>query len=162
VIDQHFLVNPEKIKCILEAAEIGLSDSLLEVGAGIGSVARYFPACKRISLLEWDRLLAASLQQAFPQAEVIHADAVQCLPSLSFDVLISHLPFYLTDQIIRILMDKRFRCTLMSIKVDHSLNTYRRYFAIDDIVVLNERDFMPVQAYQSRVVRLAPQKHGPT
>jgi 16S rRNA (adenine1518-N6/adenine1519-N6)-dimethyltransferase len=160
VIDQHFLINPEKINRILEVAEIGLNDSLLELGAGMGSVARYFPACKRISLLEWDRSLATSLQQAFPQAEVIRADAVQRLPSLSFDILISHLPFYLTDQVIRILMNKRFRCALMAIKVDHNINTYRRRFIIDDIVVLNERDFMPTQAYPSRVVRIVPRKHG--
>ena len=80
--------------------------------------------------------------------------AIDRLPSLSFDVLVSNLPYNLTDQIIEILQRKKFRCAVMAIKIDHNIDIYRKAFKIDERVVLNKQDFMPVQNYRSRLVRL--------
>ena len=157
-MDQFFLSNPEKIGYLLEAADIQPHESLLELGAGQGTVSEYFPACKDITLLELDEYLAKQLGQRFPQAKIIHADAIDCLPGLSFDVLVSNLPYNLTDLIIEILQRKKFRCAVMAIKMNHNLDIYRNAFTIDEIVVLNKHDFMPIQNYGSRLVRLMSRK----
>ncbi len=153
-MDQFFLSNPKKIRRLLDAADIQPHESLLELGAGQGSVAKYFPECKLISLLELDECLAKKLRKAFPQDNVINADAIKCLPKLPFDVLLSNLPHNLTDQVIEILMRKEFRCAVMAIKVDQNIDKYKKFFAIDEVVVLNAQDFTPAQNYKSRLIRL--------
>lgn len=157
-MDQFFLTNPKKIRSLLDAADIQSHESLLELGAGRGSVAKFFPACRLVSLLELDGHLAKNLRQVFPQAKVINADVIKSLPSLSFDVLLSNLPYNLTDQVIAILKRKRFRCAVMAIKIDHDICAYQDVFSIDEIVVLDKQDFMPAQTYRSRLVRLEPRK----
>jgi len=157
-MDQFFLSNPKKILCLLDAADIQPHESLLELGAGQGSVAKYFPECRLISLLELDGHLAKNLRKEFPRARVINVDAIERLPELSFDVLLSNLPYNLTDQIIEILKRKKFRCAIMAIKIDHNIDIYRSVFEIDELVVLDKHDFMPPQNYRSRLVRLVPIK----
>ena len=160
-MDQFFLSNPQKIRCLLDAAGIQPHESLLELGAGQGSVAKYFPECRLISLLELDGHLVKNLRKTFPQAKVINVDVIERLPSLSFDVLLSNLPYNLTDKIIEILKKKKFRCAVMAIKLDHNIDVYSDVFEIDELVILDEHDFIPKQNYRSRLVRLVPLK-GPS
>ena len=155
-MDQFFLSNPKKIRCLLDAADIQLHESLLELGAGQGSVSKYLPECRLVSLLELDGCLAKNLRKSFPRARVIIADAIERLPELSFDVLLCNLPHYLTDRVIEILKRKKFRCAVMAIKVDHNIDNYKKYFAMDEVVVLNAQDFTPAQNYKSRLIRLIP------
>lgn len=89
---------------------------------------------------------------------MINADAIERLPELSFDVLLSNLPYTLTDQVIEILKRKKFRCAILAIKIDHNIDIYRSVFEIDELVVLDKHDFIPAQNYQSRLIQLVPIK----
>ena len=68
-LGQNFLVNPEILKIILEAGELTNTDTVIEIGAGLGCltevVARY---AKRVIAVEVDKLLYNALKARFGAA----------------------------------------------------------------------------------------------
>jgi hypothetical protein len=64
--DQHFLVDSDKLNRIVAAAEITPTDRVLEIGAGLGTVARELPPCARLTLIELDSRLIEPLRAAVP------------------------------------------------------------------------------------------------
>ena len=65
-LGQNFLVNPAILKIILEAGELTSTDTVIEIGAGLGCltevVARY---AKRVIAVEVDELLYKALKARF-------------------------------------------------------------------------------------------------
>jgi 16S rRNA A1518/A1519 N6-dimethyltransferase RsmA/KsgA/DIM1 with predicted DNA glycosylase/AP lyase activity len=55
---QHFLVSAEKLSKLVAAAGIRPADDVLEVGAGIGTVARVLPESGSLTVVELDERLA--------------------------------------------------------------------------------------------------------
>ncbi len=53
-LGQHFLVSPEKLAKLVSAAGIRPADDVLEVGAGIGTVAKELPRSRSLTLVELD------------------------------------------------------------------------------------------------------------
>jgi 16S rRNA A1518/A1519 N6-dimethyltransferase RsmA/KsgA/DIM1 with predicted DNA glycosylase/AP lyase activity len=49
-LGQHFLVSPEKLAKLVAAAGIRPTDDVLEVGAGIGTVARALPESRSLTV----------------------------------------------------------------------------------------------------------------
>lgn len=104
-LGQNFLVNPEILKIILEAGELTNTDTVIEIGAGLGCltevVARY---AKRVIAVEVDPLLYKALKARFgaawrrdevtsplqksihPSVQLLNADILK----LEFATLLSH------------------------------------------------------------------------
>jgi 16S rRNA A1518/A1519 N6-dimethyltransferase RsmA/KsgA/DIM1 with predicted DNA glycosylase/AP lyase activity len=66
---QHFLVSVEKLSKLISAAGIHAEDDVLEVGAGIGTVARELPESRSLTLVELDDRLIGYLRQNVPHAK---------------------------------------------------------------------------------------------
>ena len=68
-LGQNFLVNPEILKIIVEAGELTNTDTVIEIGAGLGCltevVARY---AQRVIAVEVDELLYKALKSRFDAA----------------------------------------------------------------------------------------------
>src|SRR3954465_5436909 len=75
--DQHFLVAEDKLRLIVKAAGIRHSDSVIEIGAGVGTGASKLPPCEHLTLVELDERLIEPLRASVPHAEVIHGDAIE-------------------------------------------------------------------------------------
>ena len=73
---QYFLVSPEKLALIFGAADIRPDDRVLEVGAGVGTVARHMPLCKSLTVVELDQRLIERLRSNVPHANVLQGDAL--------------------------------------------------------------------------------------
>jgi 16S rRNA A1518/A1519 N6-dimethyltransferase RsmA/KsgA/DIM1 with predicted DNA glycosylase/AP lyase activity len=99
---QHFLVSAEKLAELIAAAGIRPTDDVLEVGAGIGTVARTLPRSRSLTLVELDERLIGSLRQNAPHANVGHGDALDIIRSFSFDVLIGNLPNSVTESLLKL------------------------------------------------------------
>jgi len=65
-LQQHFLVSPEKLSKLIAAADIRHTDDVLEVGAGIGTVARALPRSRSLTLVEFDKRLIELIRQNVP------------------------------------------------------------------------------------------------
>ncbi|MGL5809805.1 MAG: rRNA adenine N-6-methyltransferase family protein [Nocardioides sp.] len=69
-LEQHFLTSTTKIDAIVLAAGVGGNDRVVEVGAGVGTVAVRLPACRSLTLVEFDARLCQVLERLLPRAHV--------------------------------------------------------------------------------------------
>ena len=110
-LGQHFLVSPGVVRRILEAAEVGLGQTVVEVGPGLGVLTQALAQAGALVVgVELDEELAGALTTAFqaygPRVRIIHADArTQDLASLApsgvpYDV-VANLPYYVGVLIVR-------------------------------------------------------------
>jgi hypothetical protein len=139
-----------------------------ELGAGVGSVARHFPPCAgSLTLVELDAELACTLRALqLPGARVLQADALQVLRDGAFDVVVSNLPFDLTEGVLQILAAKAasrgFRRAVLSVHNDDAFG-HRPYHAtlhISPLCVLQQDDFSPRQPFLSKLVLVTPRDAG--
>ena len=76
-LGQHFLVSAEKLSKLVAAAGIRPEDDVVELGAGVGTVARELPRARSLTVVEFDSRLLRFLRRNVPYAQVIHGDALE-------------------------------------------------------------------------------------
>ena len=130
-LDQHFLSNPAKLALVIEAAGIRPTDRVVEVGAGIGTVAEQVPSCQSLTVIEYDAKLTPNLRRRVPHARVIQGDALTMLPTVRCDVLLSNLPAKLTATLAELLPRLEFRVALITVA------------SIDELSSRNEISYPP-------------------
>lgn len=104
-LGQHFLISERVVGQIMAAVghETG---SILEVGPGPGALTHLLSRHWPVSALEVDERAVRVLAKTAPQAQVIHADALQVdLPALVHDmpqplVLVSNMPYHITGPLL--------------------------------------------------------------
>src|SRR5579872_7498860 len=100
LLAQHFLVSDDKLAKLIAAAGIRPTDDVLEVGAGIGTVARVLPKSRSLTVVELDKRFIGFLRQNAPHATVLEGDALEIIQGVSFDVLIGNLPHAVTESLL--------------------------------------------------------------
>lgn len=117
-LGQNFLISQRAFDCILEAAELSLADTVLEVGPGIGSLTqRLADGAGRVVAIELDRKMLAVLEETLTgrgnvhlvQGDFLELDPVATLRealSLAEDAplsfkLVANLPYYITSAALR-------------------------------------------------------------
>ena len=108
-LGQHFLTNPDALTLILETGEVTDTDTVIEIGAGLGCLTTVLAAqAKQVIAVEVDALLSAALKAQFSansHVRLIHADILKS----DFDVLleadtppkvIANLPYHITTPIL--------------------------------------------------------------
>ena len=113
-LGQNFLVNPEVLKIITEAGELTDTDTVIEIGAGLGCLTEVLVRCaKRVIAVEVDELLYKALAAQFsidPRVQLLNADILKLeLNSLLSDStgnatttlkVIANLPYSITTPIL--------------------------------------------------------------
>ncbi len=109
-LGQHWLKDIEALEAIAEAAEIKPSDTVLEVGPGLGNLTHYLVRqARHVVAVEKDEELAKKLAKSFGGSalSVITADILQfdlnSLPS-GYKV-VANIPYYLTSNLLRTLSE---------------------------------------------------------
>lgn len=172
-LGQHFLIDGEALEAIMNAAEPVASDTVLEIGPGLGVMTR--PLADRAGKLvavETDRVLAELLRRDAPaNLSVIEADILEfdfsSLPS-GYKV-IANIPYYLTSKIFRLLLENRNPPGIMSLLIQKEvaerivakpgkLNILAlsvQYYAEPEIVAVVQRHkFWPAPAVDSAILRV--------
>lgn len=75
---QNFVVDPNTVAAVVRAAELALSQPVVEIGSGLGSLTRALAAeVDHVLAVEADRHLLAPLAEVAdtPNVEIVHADA---------------------------------------------------------------------------------------
>ena len=80
-LGQHFLIEPALAKRIVELAEVGADDRVVEIGAGLGSLTvALAQTAGEVLAVELDRALLPALREVVddvPSVRVVAADAVR-------------------------------------------------------------------------------------
>lgn len=153
-LQQYFLVSPEKLSKLIAAAGIRPADDVLEVGAGVGTVARALPRSKSLTLVEFDERLIEFIRQNVPHAVVLQGDALEIIRDLSFDVLICNLPNRVTESLLTIIRDLSFRTAVLAVGESTDLDQLGAEFTWSEVARITGEDFLPPQPSVSRVVKV--------
>ena len=128
-LGQNFLTDQRVLERIVEAAEHGPEDIVLEIGPGLGTLTRLLAAeAGRVVAVELDQRLVKVLKQTLadlPNVEIIHGDILELNPAdllerhmagLQYKV-VANLPYYITSAILRHLLTAEVRPRLMVVTV---------------------------------------------
>jgi len=132
-LGQNFLVNPEALEIILAAGELTDTDTVIEIGAGLGCLTEVLARrAKRVIAVEVDELLYKALAAQFATDSHVHllnadilklelnsllSDGTETVPT-TFKV-IANLPYSITTPILWKLLDYHKQihsCVLMTQK----------------------------------------------
>ena len=155
-LGQHFLVSSEKLAKLIAAAEIRPTDDVLEVGAGIGTVARALPESRSLTVIELDERLIEYLRQNVPHAKVLRGDALKIIRGISFDVLIGNLPHAVTESLLMLMPSLSFRTAILAVGESTDLDKLSATFSWSEVTRITGDDFLPPQPSVSRIVRVVP------
>ena len=111
-LGQNFLQNATALEEITSAAEIQPTDTVLEIGPGLGSLTRYLAAsAKEVVAVELDENLIPPLKavlSSYPNVQVIHGDILKLEPKdLVAEpnyLVVANIPYYITSAVIRHLL----------------------------------------------------------
>ena len=155
-LEQHFLVSTEKLSKLVAAAAIRPTDNVLEVGAGIGTVARELPRSRSLTVIELDERLIGALRQNAPHANVMQGDALEIIQAASFDVLIGNLPNSVTKSLIKLMPRLAFRTAILAVGESTDLDQLGSAFSWSEVTKITGDDFLPPQPSVSRIVKVVP------
>lgn len=128
-LGQNFLADQRALERIVEAAELGPEDIVLEIGPGLGTLTRCLAAgAGWVVAIELDQRLVEVLKQTLadlPNVEIIHGDILELNPAdllerqmASFQYkVVSNLPYYITSAVLRHLLTAKVRPKLMIVTV---------------------------------------------
>jgi 16S rRNA (adenine1518-N6/adenine1519-N6)-dimethyltransferase len=178
---QHFLVDQESIRVIVESARITPSDHVVEIGPGRGALTAHLNSLsERLTLVEPDSDLTLNLRLYNPKAEIIVGNAEE-QDYLALDgplVVVSNLPYYASVQIYKRLTEQKENISRMVLMFQKevaqrisaapggrhygSLSVWSAYnWEIENIISLPPSSFKPPPKVDSAVLRFRPRLTPP-
>lgn len=114
-LGQNFLQDPLALERIVTAAEIQATDTVLEIGPGLGSLTRYLAvSAKEVVAVELDQNLLPPLKAIlapYPNLRLIQADILDIsskdLLINNEYVVVANIPYYITSAVIRHLLENK-------------------------------------------------------
>jgi len=112
-LGQNFLQDPLALESIASAAEIQPTDTVLEVGPGLGSLTRYLAvAARQVIAVELDTNLIPPLEtitKPYNNVHIVHGDILKISPKELIHtpdyLVVANIPYYITSAIIRHLLE---------------------------------------------------------
>ena len=112
-LGQNFLQDPIALEKIVSAAEIQATDTVLEIGPGLGSLTRYLAAAaKEVVAVELDQHLLPPLKAVlspYSNVRLFQGDILELSPSDLVReqdyVVAANIPYYITSAVIRRLLE---------------------------------------------------------
>ena len=104
-LGQNFLLDENVLNKIVEAANVGPNDNVIEVGPGLGVLTRKLAEkAQHVTAIELDRGLIALLEREnkfLHNVDFLHKDALKYTPPLDLDYkLVANIPYYITSPLI--------------------------------------------------------------
>ena len=182
-LGQHFMINPDTLREMVQAADLTDADAVLEIGAGLGFLTSVLAAnARRVIAVEFDPVLYTELQIRFRKAahvKLVQGDILKLdLATLLGDFppgntkVIANLPYYITTPVLWKLLERRERigvCVLtlqaeVAERLVASPGDKKRYGALsvgvsyyaqaEIIKTLPPEEFYPSPTVHSAVVKL--------
>jgi len=125
-LGQNFLQDPIALEEIVSAADINPTDTVLEIGPGLGSLTRYLAvSAKEVVAVELDRNLLPPLRailSSYKNVRLIQGDILKLAPgelvNESNYTVAANIPYYITSAVIRHLLasDKKPRRIVLTVQ----------------------------------------------
>ena len=187
---QNFLIDPHVLDKIIDAADIGREDFVLEIGPGIGTMTQYLCECAReVVAVEIDKNLIPILEttlKEYDNVEVINSDILKMdIAKLSRErndekpiKVVANLPYYITTPIIMGLFESHVPIEKITVMVQKevadrmqaspgskdygALSLAVQYYAVPEIAAnVPPNCFIPRPSVGSAVICLTRHKEPP-
>ena len=187
---QNFLIDPHVLDKIIDAADIGREDFVLEIGPGIGTMTQYLCECAReVVAVEIDKNLIPILEttlKEYDNVEVINSDILKMdIAKLARErndekpiKVVANLPYYITTPIIMGLFESHVPIDKITVMVQKevadrmqaspgskdygALSLAVQYYAVPEIAAnVPPNCFMPRPSVGSAVICLTRHKEPP-
>jgi 16S rRNA (adenine1518-N6/adenine1519-N6)-dimethyltransferase len=127
-LGQHFLADPVALGRIVSAADLSTDDTVVEVGAGLGTLTRLLAdQAGRVVAVELDEQLVSILKEqlaGLPNVQIVQGDIMSMpafgLPHHGYKV-VGNLPYYITSAVLRRFLEARSRPCLMVVTVQREV-----------------------------------------
>jgi len=114
-LGQNFLVDPVALNRVIETADLGKHDVVLEIGAGVGNLTVLLAEnAGSVFAVEVDDRLIPALEEVlapFPTVKIIRGDILELNPAQIIDQpgyqVVANIPYYITSALIRHLLESR-------------------------------------------------------
>lgn len=112
-LGQNFLGDPYALEKIVKAAEIRPTDTVLEIGPGLGSLTRYLAAAaQKVVAVELDDRLFPPLEAVIApyrniqlmQADILNIEPGELIEQQDY-LVVANIPYYITSALIRHLLE---------------------------------------------------------
>ena len=112
-LGQNFLLDDRAMQDIVHAANIQLTDEVLEIGPGLGNLTRYLAlAAHRIIAVELDKGLFPALEKVvapYKNVRLVQGDILRLDPAGLMEkpdyLVVANIPYYITSAVIRHLLE---------------------------------------------------------
>lgn len=127
-LGQNFIYDDYVLARIVDAAELGPDDDVLEIGPGLGSLTRHLAhAAQRVVAVELDdRLIPIFEEQLddYTNIKLVHNDILKVNPADFFQQdykVVANVPYYITGAILRHLLSGPVKPTTMVLTVQYEV-----------------------------------------
>lgn len=128
-LGQNFLVDPNGLNKVLQAARVSSEDTVLEIGAGLGSLTYLLAQrAKYVVAVELDKRLIPPLTEAlagFDNITIKQGDMLELTPDVLLGaeryVVVANIPYYITSALIRHLLEAEHKPTRMVLTVQQEV-----------------------------------------
>ena len=176
-LGQNFLVNPETAKDIVSLLDIQKDDSILEIGAGIGSLSYYLAQSesKEVTLIDVDERMISILNEQFSKNPNVKVERLNILKAdvSKYTKIVGNLPYYITSGILEYVLlnavnakklvfmtQKEVYQKLTDKKEISPLILLMRYVStISNAKNVNKNNFTPVPHVDSSYFSLTPNEN---
>jgi 16S rRNA (adenine1518-N6/adenine1519-N6)-dimethyltransferase len=170
---QNYVINPEVIEKMIEAAEVKDSDTVVEIGSGFGALTfALADRAKKVLAFEIEKKIAPYWEARMPEnLQIIWGNVLKTaggLPKEKYKV-VANLPYQITSVVIRYFLENENPPESMTLMVQKEvaericaragdmslLSVAVQYYADAEIAGLVPRDnFWPVPKVDSAVIKL--------
>ena len=98
--DQHFLNNEDDIREIITLLEVSPEDVIFEVGAGIGTITKNIPRCRKVYAVEIEPGAFDILKKEVKHLDYVEpvlGDAMDYIHRINFNKIVSSTPFMICE-----------------------------------------------------------------
>ena len=185
---QNFLIDAHILEKIVDSAEVGEEDCVLEIGPGIGTMTQYLcERARKVIVVEIDKNLIPILEETlgdYQNVEIINADILKVDIQKIVDEhnggkpikVVANLPYYITTPIIMGLFESHVPIASITVMVQKevadrmqvgpgtkdygALSLAVQYYAKPEVVAIVPPEcFIPRPNVSSSVIRLTRHIH---
>lgn len=128
-LGQNFLTDPTILEKIVQIADVTATDSVLEIGAGLGHLTAHLAKSARaVTAVELDgRFMSVLSERLAPfnnitlvEGDILQLDSTDLVQEDSY-LVVANIPYYITSRIIRKLLESEFKPRQIILTIQHEV-----------------------------------------
>lgn len=180
-LGQNFLINEGILDKIVQAAEVGLEDTVLEIGPGTGNLTRKLSEkAGRVVAIEKDHRLIEELRDKFKgtNVEIVEDDILELkIEDLKLGnyKVVGNIPYYITSHLMRTVFEKWPRPQVVVLTVQKEVAqrivakppdmnllalSVQLYSSPKIVGYVSKGSFRPMPKVDSAIIRLHPKEES--